>query len=198
MMKDCEHYEIVLSTWLDGPLDREEQIECLDHLARCAACRGFYVDARALDGLIAAVRTPRDVEAPSPEVWKRIEWAARERGTRPVRRAIPYWALQAAAAVLVALGVALAMWNGSFAPRPQGEEVVLGEGGAMTEARFVELTKEVLRSDARYRSAMRRILDQVARDTSGAVEASSEEGATWGEGAQPVEPVEVDPNRIPA
>jgi predicted anti-sigma-YlaC factor YlaD len=197
-MRDCEHYETLLSTWLDDQLDRAGQIECLDHVVRCPACRDFYLDARALDGLIAAMRPDGAAEAPPPEVWKRIERATRGERRRPARRRVPAWALQAAAVLVVALGVTLATWNDSFAPRPPADEVVLGQGGDMTEARFVELTKEVLGADPRYRAAMQRVLEQVARDTARAVEASSEEAAPWPEGRERVEPVEVDARRIPA
>ena len=67
-MSDCERHEILVSTWLDGQLEREGQIECLDHLVRCAACRSFYADARALDGLVELVRPTAALERPSPRV----------------------------------------------------------------------------------------------------------------------------------
>ena len=37
-MNNCEHYETLVSTWLDGLLDRSEQVECLDHVVRCESC----------------------------------------------------------------------------------------------------------------------------------------------------------------
>ena len=85
-MKNCEHFESQLSAWLDAQLDRPDQVECLDHLVRCASCREFYVDARALDGLLSAIRTPADATTPSPEVWKRIEWTTRSDRARSSRR----------------------------------------------------------------------------------------------------------------
>lgn len=175
-MKNCEHFETLVSTWLDGQLDRRGQIECLDHVVRCASCRDFYIDARALDGLVAAVRTPAEAEAPSPDVWKRIEWAARKKSQRPARRRIPAWALQAAAVMVIAVGLSFMVWNGvQVAPPPTETEIVLGSDTEMTETRFIELTREVLRSDRRYHSAMFEIMEQVVRDTTASDEASPED-----------------------
>ena len=172
-MSSCKHYEILVSAWLDGQLERNEQVECLDHLVRCGACRGFYVEARALDGLVAAVRTPAGAEAPSPEIWKRIEWAARKKTRQPARRRIPGWALRAAAVLVVAVGLSVMLWNGRVVRAPAQAEVLLGQG-SMSEERFVELTREVLQADRRYHSAMYQIMQQVVRDTAESGEASSE------------------------
>jgi predicted anti-sigma-YlaC factor YlaD len=175
-MNTCEHFEILVSTWLDSQLDRRGQVECLDHLARCASCREFYVEARALDGLVAAVRTPADAEAPSPEVWKRIEWVSRKERKRPARRRIPAWALQAAAVVVVTVGLSVLVWNGiGVAPAPAQAEILLGSDTDMTETRFVELTREVLQADRRYHAAMFLIMEQVVRDTAGRGETFVEE-----------------------
>jgi predicted anti-sigma-YlaC factor YlaD len=164
-MNNCEHYETLVSTWLDGPLDRSEQVECLDHVVRCESCRGFYVDARALDGLVASVRTPAEAEQPSREIWKRIVWATTRERKKPSRRGLPLWALQAAAVLVLAVGLSVIVWNGGMAPAPEQAEVMLGQGPDMTEARFVELTREVLGANRRYHSAMYEIMEQVVRDT---------------------------------
>ena len=164
-MKSCEYHEEQLSAWLDGELEREGQMELLDHLVFCESCRRFHAEARALDGLVAAVRTGADAPAPSVEIWERIQVAA-ERPTR--RRAIPAWALRAAAVLVLAVGLGSVFWFGSNdeAVRPAEAIVHLGEqAGQMTDARFVELTQEVLRSEPRYRTAMYHVMDQVMRDT---------------------------------
>ena len=179
LLNGCEHYEQHVSTWLDSELDRAEQVELLDHLVRCEPCRGFYVEARALDGLAAMVREPSTSEAsPSTEVWKRIaaETGADRKQTSSARR-LPVWAMQAAAAIVIAFGLGVVYWSGigSEVPEPSEAMVRIGEdAGEMTDARFVELTKEVLRSDDRYRSAMLSVMEQVTRDR-GAMEASVEE-----------------------
>jgi hypothetical protein len=175
-MNTCEHFEILVSTWLDSQLDRRGQVECLDHLARCAACRDFYIEARSLDGLVAAVRTPADAETPSPDVWKRIEWVARKDRKQPARRRIPAWALQAAAVVVVAVGLSVLVWNGvGVAPAPAQAEILLSSDTDMTETRFVELTREVLQADRRYHAAMFLIMEQVVRDTASPGETLVEE-----------------------
>ena len=202
-MNTCEQHEILVSTWLDGQLEREGQIECLDHLVRCAACRAFYADARALDGLVALVRPAAAHEPPSPELWARIASAASAPGERAREHAakrarVPAWALQAAAGVVVVLGIGLALWNGGFAPRTPGEEVLLGANTQMTDARFVELTKEVLESDSRYRLAMYRVLEQVSRTTGEAGEASTEEAIERPDERGGAESAEADAGRIPA
>ncbi len=171
-MKNCKHFETLVSTWLDGPLDRPEQVECLDHLVRCESCRAFFIDARALDGLVAAIRSPVDAASPSPEVWKRIDWMTRKRSSL---RRIPAWGLRAAALVVVAIGLILVSWLGDpFAPPPEHTEILLGEGTEMTDARFVELAKEVLQAEPRYHSAMYQIMEQVVREMAPGSESSSE------------------------
>jgi len=190
-MKNCESYESLVSAWLDAELDRSGQVECLDHLVRCASCRGFYLDARALDGLVGAVRTPSEATEPSPAVWKRIEWATRKDRARPARRRIPAWALQAAAVIVLGVGLSFMVWSGRMleAPLPEQAEVVLGEsGGQMTNTRFVELTKEVLRADRQYHSAMLEIMGQVVRDTAVTREASDEGLVEASENREPGEP----------
>ena len=84
--------------------------------------------------------------------------------------------LQAAAAVVVALGLSILAWNGiGIAPAPEEAEVLLGSDSDMTEQRFVDLTREVLQADRRYHSAMFRIMEQVVRDTGVSREASAED-----------------------
>ncbi len=176
-MKSCERYETLLSTWVDGQLDREGQVECLDHVVRCEACRGFYLDARALDGWVAAVRTPAEAAPPPAEVWKRIEWVTRADRRRRAGWRVPARALQAAAVFVVAVGLGVAVWSGRVVPAPEQAEVLLGQGTDMTATRFVELTREVLRADPRYHSAMYEVMEQVVRDTT-ANEEGSPEGLT--------------------
>ena len=190
-MKHCESYESLVSVWLDDELDRPGQVECLDHLMRCASCRGFYLDARELDGLGGAIRTRTEATQPSPDVWKRIKWATRKDRARPARRRIPAWALQAAAVIVVRVGLSFMVWSGRMleAPLPEKAEVVLGEnGGQMTDRRFVELTKEVLRAERHYHSAMLAVMGQVIRDTAVSLEASDEGLIEASENGEPGEP----------
>ncbi len=163
-MKTCEPIEQHISTWLDDELDRPGQMELLDHGVRCASCREFYQEARALDGLLASVRTPRTAEAPSRKVWDRIERSA---SGRSALSGLPAWAWRAAAAVVVAAGLGFLFWLGG-PPQPAEEpidaEVHLG-GGEMSEERFIQLTREVLSAEPRYHAAMQQVMDQVLQDT---------------------------------
>lgn len=171
-MNDCERYEVMVSTHLDFELDRGEQTEMLDHLVRCAACRDFYVGARHLAGLVAAIGSTV-AEQPSPEVWRRIERSAlvpqtdRDRGARRWMRT---WAPAAAAAalLLVIAGSMLTRQAVSPGAPASGAEVRLGGNPAgMNDARFVELTREVLGADRKYRAAFYEVMRQVAHDTRG-------------------------------
>ena len=174
-MKNCERFEIQVSSWLDDELDRADQIEMTDHLVRCAGCRGFYREARALEGLVAVVRKPGRSAAPSQELWSKIETSAGRRGkVLAFRQRIRTRAWQAAAAVVLAVGLGLVLLNGPGTPTLETAsiDVQLGSGsGEMTEARFVELTTEMLRAEPRYRNALFQVMQQVVRET-GVQEAS--------------------------
>lgn len=175
-MRDCEQHEIRISAWMDEELDREGQEAMLDHLVRCPGCRDFYLGARGLAGLAAAVRTPTRAPAPSPEVWRRIEQSARPpkigRGTHGVAawtRRVPIrgWAVAAAAALLVIFGSLVRRERMPMGPTSDAmTEIRLGGNPAgMDDARFVELTKEVLGSNRRYRTAFYEVMRQVVLDS---------------------------------
>ncbi len=189
-MNNCEHYEILVSAWLDDQLERAEQVGLLDHLVRCPACRRFYVQARGLDGLLAAIRTPASEARPSPRMWERIAIAAAAPDTKPWWQSPPAWALRAAAVIVLAVGLGL-VFIGFPVPQPTADPVVIGgNAGDMTEARFFELAEEVMSADHRYQLAMYRVMEQVIRDTS-ADEASSDGWAPRGEGESEVTDGEV-------
>lgn len=158
MTKSCEHHEILLSAFLDDDLEPSERLEAVDHLARCAECRSFYREARAVDGLTrAADPAPQPVPA---ELWAGIESAA-----RPSRPSHTYrWWLQVAALLVVVLGVGLVVGarvrTTDEPPLPSRMEVDLGSRD-MTEARFLEITREVLESDPRYQRVMLQVMDEV-------------------------------------
>ena len=185
-MIDCERYEVLLSTLGDDQLESSrERLEAVDHLAGCAACRQFWRDTRALCGsLELAGIAPGRTEAP-PAVRERLVAAARGRSPQPWRA--PVWSLQLAAAVILLVGVVVMLSSAPVrGPSSTGEPsnrvvVELGsDGGAMSEARFVELTTELLRAEDRYRLAMLAIMEDVSevshdRETSRDEIAGSEE-----------------------
>ena len=196
-MKNCENYETLLSTGADGQLDGTEQVECLDHVVRCATCRDFYVEARALDGLVAAIRTPAGADPPAPELWQRIARRTGGQRERSRRAPVPVWALQAAAVLVVAVGLSITIWNGGVATPPEQAEVLLGQGQTMSEQRFVELTREVLGADPRFHTAMLEVMGQVVRDTTPRGEGSREDVIQRTNEADDRESAEINA-RIPA
>jgi len=175
-MRDCEHCEVLVSAWHDSELDREGQVEMLDHLVRCPDCRDFYLAARGLADLVATVREPVAAEEPSPEIWRRIERSAQAREPvagrrRPWMLRFPgrAWAAAAAVALLLLFGPALVRDRiPSPFPAPSGAEIRIGENpGGMDDARFVEVTRAVLGADRRYREAFYEVMKQVVQDTQG-------------------------------
>ncbi len=177
-MRDCEHYEVLISAWQDAELDRSGQVEMLDHVMRCSGCRDFYLGVRGLSGLVAAVRSPVAGEAPSPEVWMRIERATRSpkpgrfHAAGPWRRWFPapaWGAAVAVAALLVIFSSTLGKSRIPLDPRTSLTAVRLGENpDGMNDEQFVELTKRVLGADRKYRTAFYQIMKQVVEDTQGA------------------------------
>ncbi len=169
MMNDtqtnCESYETLISTWVDEGLEHGGQRELLDHLVRCPACRGFYADARALEGLVALAGSGATGEEPAPEIWQRIRSRTEDRESSG--ESWPSWAWRAAAALLIGAALAFAPWPTSSSLERSGEqvEVILEEDrGLMTEGRFVELAAELLRADRRYHFAMQEVMDKVIDD----------------------------------
>ena len=174
-MRDCERYEILISAWHDSELDRSGQEEMLDHLVRCTGCRGFYLDARGLAGLVAAVQNPAAGEAPSAEVWKQIERSAR--APKPGRHLIagpwkrwfpaPAWGAAAAVAALLVI-FSSTLGKGRIPSHPGTSLMEVRLGGnpdGMNDEQFVDLTKRVLGADRKYRTALYEIMRQVAEDT---------------------------------
>ena len=166
-MSDCERHQETLSAFIDGEAAPAEALPALDHLLRCAACRGFYDRARALQRRLAASAEP----APAA-VWERIVAGAAGAPARAgsAAAALRSWAPRLAAAFV--LGVAA--WSGYAlgggpAPGLQGlaraeaaaqVEVQVGAGG-MNDARFLDLTLEILRADRRYHDKLLEVLTAV-------------------------------------
>lgn len=184
-MSDCDRHQETLSAFLDGEASAAEALPAFDHLLGCAACRAFYARARALERALDLSGAEADGGEDAPAaVWERIAASVAPPGRSRSRFAPPAWTQRLAAALL--LGVAV--WGGyalggrQARPARGGEvEVVVG-GGGMTDARFLALTLEVLRSDPRYHEKMREVLtalddrprERAGRD--GAVVAGEDEG----------------------
>ena len=160
-MKRCELPETSVSALVDGELESTDVVATADHLIDCPSCRDFYRKARALSDLVLEAELPRDLE-PAPEaVWRRIESQRARKIGRPARAGWRRWAPRVAAVLL--LGVAV--WLLTQAPRTlragSGDvvEVVLEQDpGRMSEARFIEVLKEVLEADRRYHRKMLEVM----------------------------------------
>ena len=162
--RTCEHYQMELSALLDGELEPHAMRALLDHLLDCPDCACFYIEARDLQSLVNRLEpdavVPTAVRGPAPA--PRAAWLRRS----------PAWAWAAAAAVALVAGVwGAEHWHNRPAPGeiPAGaveEPLVIDVGDQATpmdEARFVELTVELLRADERYQQEMSAVLKQVAR-----------------------------------
>ena len=117
----CQELRACLGAHLDGEMDLSLSLAADEHLAFCVACQWAYARERELRTLVRT-RFPR--EGAPAALGERIRGAlARaERGPRiGAPRRWFYWAVPAAALILVALGVGL--WQRS-APPPVVRELV--------------------------------------------------------------------------
>jgi anti-sigma factor RsiW len=166
-MKICEEYELLASAFVDDELSREETMSLLDHLATCDSCRLFYREARSLQEAVISLPDPAVLPKAA---WQRIE--SRARSNRPVVPA-PVWRI-AAGFFLAILVWQVAQVRVAPLSDPQLVQVSLEESrGSMSDARFVELTAEVLRADRRYHQAMLEVMREVNQVTG--IERVSEE-----------------------
>jgi hypothetical protein len=159
MNQRCDAHQIDLSALLDGELDAREALPAVDHLTECRRCREFWRGARALQ---AAAASPR-LASPGPPAdgWRRIEAAVERRRHRA-------WAGRIAAALVVGLGLLLALRPAPLfelepEPGPPAAAIEIRAGsGDMSERRFVELTTELLQADPDYHTKMLEVMRQVA------------------------------------
>jgi predicted anti-sigma-YlaC factor YlaD len=107
----CPEASTALGAYVLGALEPDERREVEEHLRGCPACSAELAEFEGLPALLARVR-PEDLDpvsvTPSPELFARMSAVA---GTRRPRRSRT-WALVAAAAALVVLGlgIGLAVW----------------------------------------------------------------------------------------
>jgi predicted anti-sigma-YlaC factor YlaD len=167
MNQRCDTHQTDLSALLDGELDAREALGAVDHLAGCRRCRDFWRGARALQAAAGsasagAPQTPADG-------WRRIEAAVGRQGqeARGGRRGRTTWAWRIAAALVVGLGLLLALRSAppvELGPEPGPPAAIEVRAGTadMSERRFVELTTELLRADPDYHAKMLDVMRQVA------------------------------------
>ena len=175
---NCETYEILISTCIDEGVERDEQRELLDHLVRCPACREFYTESRALEGLVVLAGEGTASEPPPAELWGRIERRASKSPARA--ESWPSWGWRAAAVLLLGAALAFVPWpaaRSAGGTARQMEIVLEADKGDMTDGRFLQLAAEVLRADRRYHFAMQEVMDKVV-DEEWEPEGASSEGLT--------------------
>lgn len=167
MNERCDSHQMDLSALLDGELDAREALGAVDHLAGCRRCRDFWRGTRALQA--AAGSEAAGAPQTPTQGWRRIEAAVGRQGqeAREGRRGHGAWAWRIAAALVVGLGLLLALRSAPPVelgpePRPPAAIEVRAGTGDMSERRFVELTTELLRADPDYHAKMLDVMRQVA------------------------------------
>lgn len=163
--------EADLSALLDGELAPDRLLDTIDALVDSEACRAFYRQARALDGLIAATE-PSPTEEPPRDIWTRIAeaaglpadgggWSApRPRWLGPLVGTLAATVLVA----IVAFGVRDRRIPSPTPSAPVVEESDLdaitigGNRGTMTDERFLALAEELLGAERHYRREMAEII----------------------------------------
>jgi anti-sigma factor RsiW len=191
----CEH-TMDVSALLDGELAPADAPTLVEHLLACAPCATFFRRARSLEAavLLATAEDDATAVAPAPAppaVWERIERATRPGATaRPRRRSLPSWAVGAAAAGLLVVGVLLGWQLAASGRRATGTAAVtlqaregltltsLAPSPSMDETRFVAIARELLAAEPRYHDAMAGVL-AVAR--SGEAREGSTAESAWRE-----------------
>ena len=104
----CEHYEELISAFIDGALAEEDRAALMEHMSGCASCQAYFDDLTAIHGAMGAgsIQAPEDF---ANAVMARVRETPQE---HPRRRTIPLhpWRVWAAAAACCAI-VALGIWN---------------------------------------------------------------------------------------
>jgi anti-sigma factor RsiW len=162
-MNACERHQIEISALLDGESTPAAAIRVLDHLTGCPACRSFYGEVRSFHDLVSDLRDAGDAGT------------APHRRSRPRRRtaAMPRWTWGLAAVLALAVGWwGVARFGPAADPAGVGAAPVTielgGDAGRMDDARFVEMTRELLQADRRYHRMMLGLLTALDGDGGGA------------------------------
>ena len=66
MSGPCEEYEILITGYLDGELDRDSQDKLEAHMQACSVCKREY---ESMKGLVVGTDAIFSVEEPPEEVW---------------------------------------------------------------------------------------------------------------------------------
>lgn len=175
-MNTCEFQEMQASALLDGELGYHEQILLVDHLLACPACRAFYGRARELQDFVDEL--PEDTGfagEPVPHEGPALAPPSAD-VANPVRAAqrAPRWIWAAAASIIFLIfvfsggGLLDSEDAGEGAPLARAlpaagniDVRLASDNGQLDDERFVALTLELLRGDARYHRKMYDLLGEL-------------------------------------
>ena len=166
-MASCDEHEVNVSALLDGELHGDDVLQCVDHLLTCRECRRLYGDARGMEDLLAAAQAYSHVSGETAQLWDKAQKTAPPPSRVAILRVAPPWAWRIAATLVAA--TALWLFGASRLSRgPDQDTTIHVQVGArpelMNEDRFVDVTRELLESDRRYRRKMLEILTAVNQD----------------------------------
>lgn len=171
-MNACERHQMEISALLDGESTPAAAIRVLDHLTACPSCRSFYGEVRGFHDLVSDLRDAWDAGDAGDAG---NAGAARRPRSRLLRwtAAAPRWTWGLAAVLALAVGWwGVARFGPPVGPAGAGTAPVTielgGDAGRMDDARFVEMTRELLQADRRYHRMMLGLLTALDGDGGGA------------------------------
>lgn len=143
-MGACEHYEELISAFIDGVLAEEDRAVLMEHMSGCAGCQAYFDDQIAIHDAMDTepIQAPGDF---ADTVMKRVRETPQG---RPGRRTVPLrpwwrWVAAAACCAIVMLGI----WNfqnltGTRAPDEPGLPAGAARSVDETEDAFDESDAE--------------------------------------------------------
>lgn len=164
----CRDFEVELSALMDGALQGDDLLDTCDHLAKCEACRGFYLNARLLDKRLVEMGAPHTEQMMPGRLWNRISrGSGLRRGISWISGQTLLWGSLAAAA-LILLGMGLWFFRALDDDVPDAElgrvlQVNMNASlSPMNDHRFLLMVKELLEADKKYQTKMVEIIQELA------------------------------------
>jgi hypothetical protein len=165
-----ERFEVDLSAVVDGELDGEPLRRAIDALVSNSDLRSFWVESRALQSTLHAGEGDRAGVSPPEGLWNAIEAKVKPRSRIIPFNRVPVRAWAAAATILLAVGLTISGFLKVDIPFFQNQQRTIqlaSDRGSMTEARFLQLTTELLQADPRYQRKMLEVMQIVNQQAYG-------------------------------
>lgn len=147
-MQRCEVHELAISSLIDGELNAPQTLTTFEHVLTCQSCAAFFRRARRLEDQLAPLRddrAPVATAAPRLRPWAVARWSA-------------------AVIAMLLVGLALGRLDGDLGPAaPAPSTMEVGDGGKMSDDRFVAVATELLQADSRDRIEMLQVLQHVQK-----------------------------------